>query len=185
MVAVFLIAMIIVTQFDSMVITVIIMSSVFLSTIGALWGLIIAGMPFGIIMTGIGVISLAGVVVNNAIVLLDYTEKLRMWGRTKYEAVIEAGKTRFRPVILTALVTVVGPHPARRRLGAGCPYLEICRGRVFFPVVGAHGGVVIIYGLSFATILTLVVVPSMYMILGVSDEKFQERKMRLASKKDE
>ena len=184
MVAIFLIAMIIVTQFDSMIITVIIMSSVFLSTIGALWGLIITGMPFGIIMTGIGIISLAGVVVNNAIVLLDYTEKLRMWGRTKYEAVIEAGKTRFRPVILTALVTVVGVIP----LAAGWA-LDVHTWK--FVAGGSSSqwwapmAIVIIYGLSFATILTLVVVPSMYMILGASEEKFQERKNRLASKKDE
>ncbi|MFA6471648.1 MAG: efflux RND transporter permease subunit, partial [Candidatus Latescibacterota bacterium] len=184
MVAIFLIAMVIVTQFDSMIITIIIMSSVFLSTIGALWGLIIAGLPFGIIMTGIGVISLAGVVVNNAIVLLDYTEKLRLWGRTKYEAVIEAGKTRFRPVILTALVTVVGLIP----LAAGWA-LDV---HTFKFVAGGSSSqwwapmaIVIIYGLTFATILTLVVVPSMYMIFGASDEKFQERKMRLASKKDE
>jgi multidrug efflux pump subunit AcrB len=123
------------------------------------------------------------VVVNNAIVLLDYTEKLRMWGRTKYEAVIEAGKTRFRPVILTALVTVTGIIP----LAVGWA-LDI---HTFKFVAGGSStqwwapmAVVIIYGLSFATVLTLVVVPSMYMILGASDEEFEKRKMRLALKKD-
>lgn len=174
-VALFLIAMIIVSQFDSLVIMLIIMSSVVLSTIGALWGLIISRIPFGIIMTGVGIISLAGVVVNNAIVLLDYTGKLRSWGRTKYEAVIEAGKIRFRPVILTALVTVIGIIP----LGMGWSF-------DFHTFKFAAGGssaqwwspmaIVIIYGLLFATVLTLVVVPSMYMIIGPSDEKFNRRK---------
>ncbi len=173
MVALFVIAMILVSQFDSMVIMLIIMSSVVLSTIGALWGLMISRIPFGIIMTGVGIISLAGVVVNNAIVLLDYVGKLRIWGRTKLEAVIEAGKTRFRPVILTALTTVIGILP----LAAGWSF-------DFHTFKFAAGGsssqwwspmaVVIIYGLTVATVLTLIVVPSMYMILGPSDERFRK-----------
>lgn len=175
LVALFFIAMIIVSQFDSLVITLIIMSSVVLSTIGALWGLMIQRMPFGIIMTGIGIISLAGVVVNNAIVLLDYTEKLRMWGRTKYEAVIEAGKTRFRPVILTAIVTVVGVIPLASGWAIDVHTLKFVAGgsstQWWAPMA-----IVIIYGLSFATILTLIVVPSMYMIIGTSDEKFHRHK---------
>lgn len=175
MVALFAIAMIIVSQFDSLVIMLIIMSSVILSTIGALWGLILSGMPFGIIMTGIGIISLAGVVVNNAIVLLDYIGKLRSWGRSKLEAVVEAGKTRFRPVILTALTTVVGILP----LAVGWSFdFHTFK----FTAGGASSqwwapmAVVVIYGLSFATLLTLVVVPSLYMILGPSEEKFHQKR---------
>ena len=172
MIALFVIAMILVSQFDSMVIMLIIMSSVILSTIGALWGLMLARMPFGIIMTGVGIISLAGVVVNNAIVLLDYIGKLRTWGRTKLEAVIEAGKTRFRPVILTALTTVIGILP----LAVGWSF-------DFHTFKFTAGGssaqwwapmaVVVIYGLTCATVLTLIVVPSMYMILGPNEEKFR------------
>ncbi len=174
-VALFAIALIIVAQFDSLKVMLIIMASVVLSTIGGLWGLLINGMPFGVIMTGIGIISLAGVVVNNAIVLLDYTGKLRERGLPKFEAVVEAGRTRFRPVILTALTTVVGIIP----LGVGWSF-------DFYSLRFAAGGssaqwwapmaVVIIYGLSLATVLTLVVVPSMYMLLGPGDEAFEQRR---------
>ncbi|MFH1566993.1 MAG: efflux RND transporter permease subunit [Gemmatimonadota bacterium] len=175
MVALFVIAMILVSQFDSLVVMIIIMSSVVLSTIGALWGLLISRLPFGIIMTGVGIISLAGVVVNNAIVLLDYIGKLRTWGQSKLDAVIEGGKTRFRPVILTAMTTVIGVVP----LAVGWSF-------DFHTFRFAAGGsssqwwapmaIVIIYGLTVATVLTLVVVPSMYMIFGPSEEKFHRRR---------
>ena len=173
MIALFLIALVLVSQFDSVVLPFIILSSVVLSLIGVLWGLLISGMPFGVIMTGVGVISLAGIVVNNAIVLLDYTMKLRSWGRTKIDAIIEAGKTRFRPVILTAITTVVGLVP----LATGWSF-DIHR----FQFTAGGGSsqwwapmaIAVIYGLTVATILTLVVVPSMYAILGRKDEYFQE-----------
>jgi CzcA family heavy metal efflux pump len=165
------IAMILVSMFDSVVVVLIIMSSVILSTIGALWGLMVAGLPFGVLMTGIGIISLAGVVVTNAIVLLDYVGKLRSWGRSKYDAVIEAGKTRFRPVVLTALTTIVGIVPLAAGWSLDFQTFKFSAGgssaQWWAPMA-----VVIIAGLSFATVLTLIVVPSMYMILGPSDEKF-------------
>ncbi len=171
--ALFIIAMILVSQFDSLVVTLIILSSVVLSTAGALWGLLIAGMPFGIIMTGVGIISLAGVVVNNAIVLLDYIGKLRTWGRAKQDAVIEAGKVRFRPVILTALTTVVGVLPLAVGWSFDFRTLRFAAGgsssQWWAPMA-----VVIIYGLVVSTVLTLVVVPSMYMILGPSEEKYRK-----------
>jgi len=170
-VALFLIAMVLVSQFDSIRIPFIILTSVILSLIGVLWGLVISGYPFGVVMTGLGVISLAGVVVNNAIVLLDYTLKLRRRGRSKRDAIIEAGKTRFRPVILTAITTIVGLVP----LATGWAFdLHTFR----FVAGGSSSqwwapmAVVVIYGLMVATVLTLVVVPSMYMLLGKSDEDF-------------
>ncbi|MCE5252296.1 efflux RND transporter permease subunit [bacterium] len=173
-IAIFLIALVLVTQFDSLVLPFIIMTSVILSLIGVFWGLMISQLPFGIIMTGVGVISLAGVVVNNAIVLLDYTMKLRFWGRSKLEAVIEAGKTRFRPVLLTAITTIVGLIP----LATGWA-IDI---HTFRFVAGGSSSqwwapmaVAVIYGLTVATLLTLVVVPSMYMILGRSDQYFRDR----------
>ena len=171
LVALFLIAMVLVSQFDSIRIPFIILTSVILSLIGVLWGLVISGYPFGVVMTGLGVISLAGVVVNNAIVLLDYTLKLRRRGRSKRDAIIEAGKTRFRPVILTAITTIVGLVP----LATGWAFdLHTFR----FVAGGSSSqwwapmAVVVIYGLMVATVLTLVVVPSMYMLLGKSDENF-------------
>ena len=125
-------------------------------------------------MTGVGVISLAGVVVNNAIVLLDYTMKLRSWGRSKIDAIVEAGKTRFRPVLLTAITTIVGLLP----LATGWSF-DI---HSFKFVAGGSSSqwwspmaIAIIYGLAVATLLTLVVVPSMYMILGRRDEYFEHK----------
>ncbi|MFC1552544.1 efflux RND transporter permease subunit, partial [Candidatus Latescibacterota bacterium] len=178
LIALFLIAMVLVSQFDSVTIPFIIMTSVVLSLIGVLWGLIISGLPFSIVMTGVGVISLAGVVVNNAIVLLDYTLKLRERGRSKIDAIIEAGKTRFRPVILTAITTIVGIIP----LATGWSFnIHTFR----FATSGASSqwwapmAVAIIYGLAVATILTLIVVPSMYMLLGRKehDKYFEEHKL--------
>ena len=101
-VALVLIVLILVAQFNAITVPMIIISTVILSMIGVLAGLLICNMPFGIIMTGIGVISLAGVVVNNAIVLIDYTRILQNRGMDLISAAIEAGVTRLRPVLLTA-----------------------------------------------------------------------------------
>src|SRR5690606_35179984 len=108
LVAIFLIAIVLVSQFNSFLIPTIILGSVVLSLVGVLWGLIITGTPFGVMMTGLGVISLAGVVVNNAIVLLDYVAQLRAEGVEMREALVQAGLVRFRPVMLTAATTILG-----------------------------------------------------------------------------
>ena len=110
-IAVLLITLVLVTQFDSVILPFTIMVSVLLSLIGVFWGLIITRTPFGIVMTGIGVISLAGIVVNNAIVLCDFIRQLRAQGVSKTQAVIEAGVIRLRPVLLTAVTTVLGLIP--------------------------------------------------------------------------
>ena len=110
-IAVLLITLVLVIQFNSLLVPIIIMTTVILSLIGALFGLLVVGLPFGIIMTGIGVISLAGVVVNNAIVLLDYTRQLQARGMDLIEAAAEAGATRLRPVLLTAGTTIIGLIP--------------------------------------------------------------------------
>src|SRR5690606_7707174 len=111
LIALFIIMLILVTQFNSISQPLIILSSVVLSLIGVLWALMIYQMPFGIIMTGIGVISLAGVVVNNAIVLIDFANQLQRRGMTRREAVRTAGMVRLRPVLLTAVTTVLGFFP--------------------------------------------------------------------------
>ncbi|MYI07418.1 MAG: efflux RND transporter permease subunit, partial [Gemmatimonadetes bacterium] len=110
--ALMLIALILVTQFNSVVKPLIILSSVIMSTIGVLIGLMVFRMPFVIIMTGVGVISLAGIVVNNAIVLMDYIDVLRKRdGLSTHEALVQGGKTRLRPVLLTAITTALGLVP--------------------------------------------------------------------------
>src|SRR5690606_25375249 len=106
MTALMLIAFILISQFNSVVKPVIIMTSVLMSTVGVFIGLMVFRMPFGVVMTGVGIISLAGIVVNDAIVLIDYIDVLRERdSMDRREALIQGGKTRFRPVVLTATTT--------------------------------------------------------------------------------
>ena len=169
--ALLLIALILVSQFNSVVKPFIIMSSVILSTIGVLIGLLVFRMPFGIIMTGVGVISLAGVVVNNAIVLIDYIDTLRTRdGLRRREALVRAGVTRFRPVILTAITTVLGLVPLA--IGLNFDFLGLyTRLAPDFYWGGEQAAwwgpmaIAVIAGLTFATFLTLVLVPVMYSLL--------------------
>jgi multidrug efflux pump subunit AcrB len=163
-IAILLITLVLVIQFNSMLVPLIIMTTVLLSLIGALLGLLVVGLPFGIIMTGIGVISLAGVVVNNAIVLLDYTRQLQARGMDLLSAAAEAGATRLRPVLLTAVTTIIGLIP----MAVGVSYdfhtlswATKSESTQFWQ----NMAVVVIFGLGFATILTLVVVPSLYVML--------------------
>jgi len=164
-----LIGLVLVTQFGSVTIPLIIMSSVILSTIGVFTGLLVHGKAFGIIMTGVGTISLAGVVVNNAIVFLDYVLKLRKdEGLELYEALMQAGRTRFRPVALTAITTVLGLVPLTFGLSVNFGHLFQGDWQHAFIVGGGSSqwwggmGVAVIWGLGVATFLTLVVVPVMY-----------------------
>ncbi len=165
LIAVFLIAIVLVAQFNRYDLPFIILSSVLLSLVGVLWGLVITGTAFGIIMTGLGVISLAGVVVNNAIVLLDYIEQLRSQGADRMSAVVEAGLTRFRPVMLTAGTTVLGLIPMAVGLSIDFKVWPVA---VFWGTQSSEWwgpmAVAVIFGLAFATMLTLIVVPTLYLI---------------------
>lgn len=159
--AVLLITLVLVAQFNSILQPFIIVSSVVLSLAGVFLGLFVFDMPFGILMTGIGVISLAGVVVNNAIVLIDFINQMRGLGHSVEEAVVEAGITRFRPVMLTAITTILGLVPMA--LGISFDFRE------FHWTFGGESSqwwgsmaVAVIFGLAFATILTLIVVPVLY-----------------------
>ncbi len=158
--ALMLIMLILVTEFNSIFKPFIIISSVLLSTMGVLIGLLLLQQPFGIIMTGIGVISLAGVVVNNAIVLLDYTMQLRDEGIADQESLILAGKVRFRPVMLTAITTILGLIP----MAMGISYDFRSGGWQVGSESAEWWGpmaVAVIFGLAVATVLTLVAVPAM------------------------
>jgi multidrug efflux pump subunit AcrB len=160
-IALLLILLILVAQFDSVLVPAAIMVSVVLSLIGVFWGLILTATPFGIIMTGIGVISLAGVVVNNAIVLLDFVQQARARGAEKTQAVIDSGVIRMRPVLLTAVTTVLGLIPLT--LGIN---LDFFKGTLTFGGDSSQWwgpmGVAVIFGLTVATVLTLVIVPITY-----------------------
>ncbi len=160
-IAVLSITLILVAQFNTFTVPFIIMSTVILSMIGVLVGLIVHHMPFGIIMTGIGVISLAGVVVNNAIVLLDYTRQLQRRGMELIEAAAEAGVTRLRPVLLTATTTIIGLLPMAS--GQSFDFHTLTwASKSQSSEWWASMAIAVIYGLAFATLLTLIVVPTMY-----------------------
>ena len=165
-IAVGLILLVLVIQFNSVLLPGIILVSVLLSIIGVMLGLVICRMKFGIIMTGVGVISLAGIVVNNAIVLVACVLQRRQEGLSAIESVVAAGRMRLRPVLLTAVTTVLGLIP----MAVGWS-LEIHQ----WPpkiIAGAESSawwapmaVAVIFGLSMATVLTLVLVPVMYSLV--------------------
>ncbi len=182
-IAIALIFLIIVAQFNSVVSPFIIMSSVLFSTIGVFLGLVIFNMDFVVIMTGIGIISLAGVVVNNAIVLIDYTDLVRVRKREELgiqkgnylalpdlvASIVEAGKTRLRPVLLTAITTVLGLIPLAIGMNINFATLLSEFDPQFY--VGGDNAAfwgpmawTVIFGLTFATIITLVLVPVMYLL---------------------
>jgi multidrug efflux pump subunit AcrB len=159
-VAIFLITIVLIAQFNSVGDTAIIMSSVVLSLGGVFWGYALSGQVFVIIMSGMGCISLAGVVVKNCIVLIDYNNLLIKEGMPWQEAIVTSGKTRLRPVILTATTAVLGMVP----IAAGVAF-DIHK---FVIQVGSEQSDfwkafawTMIYGLTFATIMTLVIVPTM------------------------
>jgi multidrug efflux pump subunit AcrB len=125
------------------------------------------GMPFGIIMTGVGVISLAGVVVNNAIVLIDYTNRLRQRGMHTREAIIAAGCTRLRPVLLTAVTTILGLLPMVTGIALNFRKMELSTVSESSQWWSSMASAVI-FGLALATVLTLVVVPTLYSLVYTS-----------------
>jgi multidrug efflux pump len=193
LIAVSLIFLIIVTQFNSIVTPFIIMTTVVLSTIGVFLGLVIFNMDFVIIMTGIGIISLAGVVVNNAIVLIDYTNLVRHRKRQELNvaegsflpydellnSIVSAGKVRLRPVLLTAITTVLGLVPMA--LGVNINFGKLLSS--FDPELYMGGdnadfwgpmAWTVIFGLTFATFLTLVIVPVMYLLADKSKMAFRK-----------
>ncbi len=174
MIAVFLIFLILVTLFNSVSQPIIIMISIVLSLGGVFLGLAVMRFPFGIIMTGVGVISLAGVVVNNAIVLIDYINKLRASGLNLHDAIVSAGATRLRPVMLTAITTILGLIPMATGISVNFRELSISlvsESSQYWQSMS----VVVIFGLLVATFLTLVVVPTFYSILATTPDWFRSK----------
>jgi len=196
LIAIVLIFLILVAQFNSAVTPIIISLSVLLSLIGVLLGLIVFKMDFIVLMTMLGIISLAGIVVNNAIVLIDYINLLIERKKTElkipqekllpkkliFESIVKAGRTRLRPVLLTAITTVLGLIPLAFGININFitwlsdfnPHFYIGGENVMFwgPLSKT-----VIFGLTFATFLTLVIVPVMYYILFRIQLRFNKNKI--------
>lgn len=177
--AIFLIFMVLVAQFNSLITPFIILTSVILSFIGVFMGLLVTGTAFGIIMTGVGVVSLAGVVVNNAIVLIDYFELLKKTGMETRDALLKAGLTRFRPVMLTAITTILGLLPMAIGVSFDFFKMELITESESAQWWGPMA-VAVIFGLLVATLLTLVVVP----VLCSVQEGLRGRKARRKARKE-
>jgi len=152
-----------------------------MATIGVFLGLLITGQPFGIVMSGIGVIALAGVVVNNNIVLIDTYDRLREEGMNKYDAIIETCRERARPVLLTAFSAVLGVLPIAFGLG-----LELFHHEVTIGAPSTQWWIslssAIVYGLTFATVLTLIVTPSALMVFTRENRPAGQRRGGLFSR---
>lgn len=176
-----LIIVILVTQFNSIGKPIIILSEIFFSVIGVFLGLAIFGDNISIVMTGVGIVALAGIVVRNGILIVEFIDILRERGMPLREAIIEAGKTRMTPVLLTATATMLGLVPLA--IGLNMDFYTLFS--EFDPKIFLGGDSVafwgplswtMIYGLSFATVLTLIVLPIMYLLA----ERTTERIKRLA-----
>src|SRR6185369_15420162 len=162
--AIFLIFAILLAQFNKLTSVGLVLTAVVLSTFGVLLGLMIMGQPFGVVMTGIGVIANAGVIVNNNIVLIDAYDRLRREGVAAYDAIVETCRERARPVVLTATTAILGVLPIAFGMNIEFLVREI--------TVGAPAtqwwinlSTAIVFGLGFATVLTLVVTPAALMAI--------------------
>lgn len=160
----FLMTLILLTQFNSLYQSLLILSAIVFSTAGVLLGLLITAQPFGIVMCGLGIIALAGIVVNNNIVLIDAYNEMRSKGMAPLEAALETGKLRLRPVFLTAITTVLGLIPMVLSLNVDLLNRQIAWGapstQWWTQLSSAIAG-----GLTFATLLTLFLTPCL-LVLG-------------------
>jgi multidrug efflux pump len=171
--AIFLIFAILLAQFNKLTSVGLVLTAVVLSTFGVMLGLLIMGQAFGVVMTGIGVIANAGVIVNNNIVLIDTYDRLRREGVAAYDAILETCRERARPVVLTATTAILGVLPIAFGMNIEFLSREI--------TVGAPAtqwwinlSTAIVFGLGFATVLTLIVTPAALMAIA----NLRERRLR-------
>lgn len=180
--ALFLIFAILLAQFNRFTSVVLVLTAVLLSTIGVLLGLLIMGQPFGVVMTGIGIIANAGVIVNNNIVLIDTYDRLRREGQHAYEAILETCRERARPVLLTAVTAILGVLPIAFGINLDFIGREITHGA---PATQwwISLSTAIVFGLGFATVLTLIVTPAALMgIANLADRRERWRERRAAAR---
>jgi multidrug efflux pump len=172
LVALFIMAIILVTQFNSFYQAFLILSAVIFSTVGVLLGLLTTGQPFGIVMSGVGVIALAGIVVNNNIVLIDTYNILRGQGMHVVEAILRTAAQRLRPVLLTTITTILGLMPMVLKLN-----IDLIHGDITYGAPSTQWWVQLATGvaggLAFATVLTLVLTPCMLLLGDHVNERWK------------
>ncbi len=180
-----MIFLILVTQFNSLSKPIIILTEIFFSIVGVLLGYAITGMTFSFFMGGVGIVALAGIVVRNGILLVEFTDLLREQGVSTFEAIVDAGKTRMTPVLLTAFATMLGLIPLA--VGLNIDFNELLttgNPHIFFggDSVAFWGPLswTMIFGLGFSTFLTLILVPVMYLISENLKVRFNKLKNRIA-----
>ena len=175
-IALFVMAMILVTQFNSFYQAFLILSAVLFSTVGVFLALLVVQKPFGIVMGGIGVISLAGIVVNNNIVLIDTYNVLRKEGYSVVDAILRTGAQRLRPVMLTTITTILGLLPMVLQMN-----LDFFERTIVFGAPSTQWwtqlATAIAGGLAFATILTLVLTPCLLVLRDKRKERKQTAKL--------
>ncbi|WP_286034115.1 efflux RND transporter permease subunit [Fusobacterium necrogenes] len=169
-ISIFLIYALLAAQFENFLLPFIIIGSIPLALVGIIWGLIVFGQAVNV-MVMIGMILLAGVVVNNAIVLIDFIQLTIERGSTRTEAVIESCRTRLRPILMTTMTTVLGMLPLSLGIGEGS---EIYRGMA----------ITVMCGLTFSTLLTLVIIPILFTIVEDFIEKIRKFIKKIFLKKN-
>lgn len=186
LIAIGLIVLILIMQFNSIGRTMIILSEIIFSVIGVLLGLAIFNMSISIVMTGVGIVALAGIVVRNGILLVEFTDILRERGNNLHDAIVEAGRVRMTPVLLTATATILGMIPLA--IGFNIDFVTLFTEldpKIYFggDSVAFWGPLAwtIVFGLSFATFITLIVVPVMYQM----SENTKTRVKRIFGKENE
>jgi multidrug efflux pump subunit AcrB len=178
LISIALMILILVTQFNSVSRPIIILTEVLFSVIGVLLGLAITGMDVSIVMTGVGVVALSGIVVRNGILLVEFTDRLRKEGMPLKEALVEAGRTRMTPVLLTATATILGMIPLAVGLNIDfATLLSDLNPQIYFGgdnvVFWGPLSWTIIFGLGFATIITLIIVPVLYLLSERTKRSFK------------
>jgi multidrug efflux pump len=171
----FLMFIILVTQFNSFYQAILTLSTVVMSVFGVLLGMALTGQSFSIIMTGTGIVALAGIVVNNAIVLIDTFNRFREDGLASIEAALKTSAQRIRPVMLTTTTTIAGLIPMATQLNLDFVNQVVTMGSIT-AVWWVQLSTAIIFGLGFATILTLIVIPTMLTLPSVWSNVFFGRR---------
>ncbi|MHA1524407.1 MAG: efflux RND transporter permease subunit, partial [Alphaproteobacteria bacterium] len=188
--ALFLMFIILVTQFNSFYQTILTLSTVLMSVIGVLLGMAVTGQAFSIIMTGTGIVALAGIVVNNSIVLMDTFNRLRDAGIEIVDAALRAAAQRIRPILLTTITTILGLVPMAIQININFFDREIIYGSIT-SIWWVQLSTAVIFGLAFSTLLTLILIPTLLTMPTVYKQNFhiqfdrwQKWREQKADKKD-